>query len=559
MSAKVLVKRLVEEKLGQAGIDCSGIEVAVGTPKDPAHGDYATGIAMQLAKPLKAAPRQIAERIREALREVDEFESVEIAGPGFVNIRLARAFLENHLEALHAAKSIFDVHKTDRPKKIQVEFVSANPTGPLTVGHGRNASLGDGLYRLLTLLGHRVEREYYYNDAGNQMKILGRSVLARALNQPLPEDGYQGGYIGEIGERARREFGNALNGPEGLKLCIDLASKIILEDILRTLKRMNVWFDTFELETKFNPRPAWLEDRPTPIVKDSAIDKVLTELHARGLVAEHEGAQVLLGASFNLPKDPVLVRSNGEATYRLPDVAYHIDKLRRGFDLMVVVLGADHIDEHREVLHMLRALGHDTARIHGIIYQFVTLLRDGKPVKMSTRKANYVTLDELLDEVGPEATRYFFLMRKSDTHLEFDMDLARKQSQDNPLYYVQYAYARIAGIFRTAAERNIDLRRVEQSRIQLSGDPAAPDRKLARVIIGLGDALDDCERNLDVAGLLHYLRDLAEAFHTYYTAVRVIDQDDLEGSIVRLRLAAAVKRILAETLEGMGFTAPDRM
>ena len=487
-----------------------------------------------------------AEDLAKALQEHKKFSRVSIAKPGFVNLFLSKDFLTDLIETLAAADDLFLHYRVAPALHINVEFVSANPTGPLTVGHGRNACLGDSLARLLKAVGHRVSREYYFNNAGRQMKILAESLRARyleAIGRPVefPEEGYVGEYIMEIARQVQARVGNSQAGAEPAFFQA-AAEKAIFEMIRATLEKMDVAFDIY-----FN------EDR---LYQSGAVKGILEELNRRELTYESEGAVLFRGEQVGLPKDPVLVKKTGEPTYRLPDVAYHIDKLSRKFDRLIDILGADHIDEHREVLAILKALGYPTDSIRGIIYQFVTLVREGKPVKMSTRRAQYVTLDELLDDVGPDVARFFFLSRKADTHLEFDLELANKESQENPVYYVQYANARLAGIFRTAAEQGFKPEDIRKSHIDLSHPEA---EILAKKILSFGDVLEHCTADLEVTGLLWYLRELAESFHHYYTEVRIVDSADRPGTLRRLKLCAVVKKILSTTLTTLGIRAPDRM
>ncbi len=520
-------------------------EPVIGFPREAAHGDYATNFPLKAAKALGRAPMEIAGDLERALAGRSIFSAVTKAKPGFVNLFLAPAFIEERLEKIAGGADVFS-HYRETPKKINVEFVSANPTGPLTVGHGRNACLGDSLARLLKAVGHDVTREYYFNNAGRQMKILGESLRARFLEEAgkpseFPEEGYVGEYIREIARDVLRERGPGID-PADLDLFRRAAEKSIFDMIRKTLDRLGVAFDVY-----FN------EDQ---LYKNGEVTAVLKELETRGLTQPEDGAILFRGEAQGLPKNPVLVKKTGEPTYRLPDVAYHIDKLRRKFDLIIDVLGADHIDEHREVLAILKSLGHPTAAIRGIIYQFVTLVRDGKPVKMSTRKAEYVTLDDLLEEVGPDVARFFFLSRKSDTHLEFDLALAKAESNENPVYYVQYAHARLAGIFRTAAEQGFSMDGVRTSRVDLSNPSALT---LAKKILSLGDVLESELAELEVGGILWYIRELAEAFHVYYTDVRVVESADREGTLGRLKLCLIVQTIISSVLTTLGIRAPERM
>src|SRR5262249_28584900 len=365
--------------------------LAIEPPKDPSHGDLASNLALVLARSEGRPPRHIAETLRTHLRQNDELASVTVAGPGFLNFKLTKEFWWRRLADARSAGERFGRQMAAQRLKVQVEFVSANPTGPLTVGHGSNAVLGDSIARLLEACGHEVVREYYFNNAGRQMQVLGESVRARYLERlglpsSFPEDGYQGDYIREIASDLEARHGPTLANAGDYKPFQQRAEAAIFADIAATLERMRIRFDVH-----FN------EDS---LYEDGSMDRVLADLRAAGVVYDKDGAQWLRLTALGLAEDRVIVKSSGEPAYRLPDIAYHKNKLERGFDRIVDVLGADHIAEHQEVKAALRALGLDDSRVHGVIYQFVTLLRAGQMVKMSTRRAEYVTLDELVAEVG---------------------------------------------------------------------------------------------------------------------------------------------------------------
>ncbi|MGO9798014.1 MAG: arginine--tRNA ligase, partial [Candidatus Binatus sp.] len=434
-----------------AGIPSIGIEA----PRDSAHGDVASNVALTLAKPERKPPRAIAEIIKSQVAMPPEVSEVSVAGPGFINFKMSPAFWHSEMRrAASAGRAFWKPRAWElRPgagKKVQVEFLSANPTGPVTVGHGRNAVLGDTIARLYAAAGFDVTREYYFNDGGRQMKLLGESVRARYLqahgiDAPLPEDGYQGEYILDIARALKARRGDALVSVTGLDEFREAAVKAIFADINQTCTRLGIRFDVYTNELD--------------LFASGKVDAVLKALHDGDLTVEKDGAIWLRGEPLGLPKDAVLVRSgpDRQPTYRTPDIAYHIEKLKRGFDLIVDVFGADHIAEHQQVIAAVKALGYDTTPISAIIYQFVTLTRGGEKVKMSTRKATYVTLDELIDEVGADVVRFFFLFRKSDSQLDFDLELAKKQAPENPVFYVQYAHARLASIFREGAAKGLML------------------------------------------------------------------------------------------------------
>lgn len=518
-------------------------------PKERSHGDLASNVALTMAKAERKAPRAIAEALIEHLADPEGLiDSTEVAGPGFLNFRLSPRFWQSELAALSSTTSL-GVPSVGAGTKVQVEFVSANPTGPLTVGHGRNAVLGDTVARLLEGTGHDVEREYYFNNAGRQMKVLGDSVRARyleAIGKPaeFPEDGYQGDYIREIAAGLKEREGDGLVDHEGTAFR-DAAESAIFEEIRATQDRLGIEFDEY-----FN------EDS---LYSSGAIDKVLADLEAKGLVDRREGAVWLRGEDVGLDKDRVLVKSSGEPAYRLPDIAYHANKLSRGFDLIVDVLGADHIEENREVRAGLAALGLEANRVRPVIYQFVTLTRGGEQVKMSTRRAEFVTLDDLVDEVGVDAVRFFFLSRKSDSHLEFDLELARKRSTDNPVYYVQYAHARIANLFREAERQGVAVPSGAFSAEELAALDHADDFELIGQAAAYGEIVDLAARELEPHRVVFYLQDLAAALHRYYNKHRILGDEAPERVHARLAVLSVVRRVVAAGLDLLGVSAPERM
>jgi arginyl-tRNA synthetase len=520
--------------------------LAIDVPKDPAHGDLASNLALVLARSEGRSPRSIAETLVRHLRATDDVASVTVAGPGFLNFKLAPSFWWKRLAEAREAGERFGKPAVSPRLKVQVEFVSANPTGPLTVGHGRNAVLGDSIARLLEACGHEVVREYYFNNAGRQMQVLGESVRARYLESigrpaTFPEDGYQGDYIRDIAADLESRHGTALANSDH-KPFQQAAEQTIFADITATLDRMRIRFDVH-----FN------EDS---LYRDGSIDRVLVDLRRAGVVYEKDGAQWLRLTALGLPEDRVIVKSSGEPAYRLPDIAYHRNKLDRGFDSIIDVLGADHIAEHQEVKAALRALGLDDSRVHGIIYQFVTLVRGGELVKMSTRRAEYVTLDELVGEVGADVVRFLFLTRKADTHLEFDLDLAKKQSMENPVFYVQYAHARIANILRKAQVEGIE----ESAAPSLARLVQEDELALIRRVAEFPDVVREAAAELEPHRVTFHLLDLAAAFHAYYNRKenRVVSEDR-ELSQARVALVAGVQQAIARGLDLLGVSAPERM
>jgi arginyl-tRNA synthetase len=524
----------------------------VEAPRDPKHGDAASNLAMMLARAEGKAPRAIAEIIKANFEGGGDVAEVSIAGPGFINFRMAPGFW--HRRLLQAARQgdRFWYPQFGGGRRVNVEFLSANPTGPLTVGHGRNAVLGDTIANLHQAAGFNVVREYYFNNGGRQMRMLAESVRARYLQElgipaELPPDGYQGEYIREIAHNLVLRNGDRLIEGAAEELFKAAGEQAIFADIRNTCDRLSIHFDVYTNELD--------------LIRGGKIDAVIEQLRQRDLIAEYDGAVWLRGEPLGLPKDRVLIRSGPERepTYRTPDIAYHIDKLERGFDLIVDVFGADHIAEHEGVIAAVRALDHDTSPIRAIIYQFVTLTRGGEKVKMSTRKATYVTLDELIDEVGADVVRFFFLFRKSDTHLDFDIDLAKRQAPENPVYYVQYAHARLASVFREADKAGLALP-AELEDVDLSL-LSKEELALARKLLDLPDVVRGSVEDLEPHRIPFYLLELAGDFHRYYNkpSNRMVDPSDLEKSRARLFLASLIKSAVASGLRLLGVSAPQRM
>ena len=427
-----------------------------------------------------------------------------------------------------------------------MEYVSANPTGPLTVGHGRNAAVGDVISRLFTAVGYDVTKEYYFNDAGNQMNVLARSVRCRyrqllGSDEQLEENGYQGEYIVDIAKDVLKDFGDSLKDTDELKTFKEYAVRATFAMIKDSLKKMRVNHDVY-----FNEHSLYDSGR---------IKETLDLIAAKGLSYEKDGAVWYKASQFGAEKDRALVKSSGEPTYRLPDIAYHRDKFERGFDRIVDIFGADHIAQYPDVLSCLKALGYDVDKVTVAIYQFVTLLSNGEAVKMSTRKANYVTLDELMDDVGVDAVRYFFVMRRLGSHLEFDLALAKKQSPDNPVFYIQYAYARIASIFRKA-EVTTESLAGKEIKADLLTDPS--EQELIKLLGTMKDTVEKAAELCEPHRLTGYLEKLAEAFHHYYNAAQILVEDK-DLCTARLALLSVVRNAIKCGLDILGISAPEKM
>ena len=532
-----------------SGLDISELpEIQLESPKVAEHGDVSTNIAMLLAKPLRQNPRAIAQQLLDAMPlDPQVLEAIEIAGPGFINFRFAKEYVYQQLRAIIEEGSDFGKTASRKGQRIQIEFVSANPTGPLTVGHGRNAVLGDTIARLLEWTGASVDREYYFNDAGRQMRVLGQSVQARyqqLLGQSieLPEGGYEGAYIIDIAQGIVDQYGKEWEGKdwEAFK---KVAQEAIFTDISQTLERMNIHMDSF-----FNE---------FDLYENGDIEKVLAALKEKGLVYEADGATWFKTTEFGKEKDTVLVKSTGEPTYRLPDIAYHANKLDRGYDECVDVFGADHIATYPDVLSALQALGYDEQRIRVIVYQFVTLVKDGQPFKMSTRKANFVTLDELMDEVGSDVSRFFFLMRSPNTHLEFDIGQAKEAGEKNPVFYLQYAHARIHSILRKA-EEEYGAPPESPTLEQLKPLVHPSELTLMKTLFKLPKAIAGAADANEPHRLINYLNDVATDFTSFYHDCRIMGVEQ-ECAQARVLLARQTARVLSNGLGILGIHAPEQM
>lgn len=517
------------------------------TPKHEGQGDFATNFAMIVAGKERRKPREVAEQLAALLRQDAALvDKVEIAGPGFVNLFLNPTVWSSVLAPIAEQGERFGICDIGKQTKAMVEFVSANPTGPLTVGHGRNAVLGDAVASLLVAVGYDVTREYYFNDAGRQMRVLGASLKARYLEKlglpnEFPEDGYQGGYMYDIAQGMIDEAGDGFKDAD-LDVFRKRAQEAIFADIDATLKRIGISFDSYYNEHS--------------LYENGLIEDVVAELRAKGLVYEQEGATWFKTTEFGQAQDRVIIKNTGEPTYRLPDIAYHREKFRRGFERMINVFGSDHIATVPDVLAGIEALGYDKSKVQVIMHQFVTLMRGGKQVKMSTRKASFITVDELVDEVGTDALRFFFLMRKADSQLEFDLELAKAQSQENPVYYVQYGHARLCSIERLAEERGIAL--PEPAGADLSLLKEAEEYQLLKTLAAYPGLIADAAEDLAPHRLIFFLMDLAGQFHSFYNKHKVMT-DDPQLTAARLCLCKGVKTVLANGLRLVGVSAPERM
>ncbi len=514
-------------------------------PQQNSFGDFSTNIALLLAKKAKTNPRQLAQKIVDAIKFDEQIISkIEIAGPGFINFFYSSGFIANSILSILEAKSNFGKSDKYSGKKANVEFVSANPTGPLTVGHGRNSVFGDTVSSLLEWVGYSVDREYYFNNAGRQMRVLGDSVRIRYLQLlgsdiEFPADYYQGEYITDIAKTLVEEHGDKLKEENAEGLFKDKAENVIFSDIKETLGRLGIRHKHFYNENT--------------LYEEGKIKSVLNIFSEKGMSYEKEGATWLKLAELGNDQDKVIVKSTGEPTYRLPDIAYHITKFERGYDLIIDIFGSDHKDTYPDVLAALKSLGYNTEAIKVLLHQFVTVIKDGEVVKMSTRKANYVTLDELVDEVGVDVTRYFFNMRSVSSHMNFDLDLAKKQSDDNPVFYLQYAHARICSIIRNAKEAGL-----ESSTDSLITLSTSEEQSLIKKLLLFPDIVLFAANSFETHKITGYLQELAECFHRFYTVCRIIGSEQKLAES-RLSLALATQIVLQNGLTLLGLSAPERM
>ena len=547
-----IISALSKSGLSAQSLTETGIDITFEKPKIESHGDLSTNVALLAAKVLKMKPRDIAQKVLDSI-DLDPklVEKAEVAGPGFINFKFTDGYFLSFIERVLEAGENFGRSESGGRKKTQVEFVSANPTGPLTVGHGRNAVFGDTIANVLQWTGHDVTREYYFNNAGRQMRVLGDSVRLRykeILGEKIdfPEDHYQGEYIREIAQHLYDEHGSSLGDASAEGIFKERAEQEIFEDIKKSLGRLGIAFDVFYNENS--------------LYETGKIKEVIAALDKAGLTYEKDGAKWFKATAVGGEQDKVIVKSTGEPTYRLPDIAYHIEKFRRGFELVIDIFGSDHIATYPDVLLALRSLGHDTEKVKVLIHQFVTIFQNGEVVKMSTRKANFITLDELIDWVGADAVRFFFLMRNIGTHLNFDIDLAKKQSEESPVFYLQYAHARIASILRFAEDEGIPVGRIRQggSETDFSLLKEKEEIELSKTLGTFPEVVEAAASTYEPHRIIGYLQEVAESFHRFYHVQRVVIPDrKLAAS--RLAICLATKIVLANGFRILGISAPEKM
>lgn len=579
---KALLRTAIDgviERLRQAGTLALSVapDYQIETPKLEAHGDFSTNVAMLLAKASRQPPRELASAIAAELSALPLISRCEVAGPGFINFMVAQDVVFDVVRQVSEAGAAYGRNNSGDGARVQVEFVSANPTGPLHIGHGRGAAIGSVLANLLAASGYQVEREYYVNDAGRQMDILALSVWLRYLQSfghdvPFPAQAYRGAYIEDIARELREREGETLLrgagsvppatasadeerhlddaiaaaraalGGEVFNRVRDYAKDIILAEIATDLRGFGVEFDCWYSEAS--------------LTRNGAIDAAIAELIEAGFIYQAAGAQWFRSTDYGDEKDRVVVRDNGVKTYFAADIAYHREKFARGFARVVNIWGADHHGYIPRVRAALKALGLNDGQLDVVLVQFASLVRGSEKVAMSTRAGEFVTLKQLVDEVGVDAARYFYVMRRADQHLEFDIALATAQNNDNPVYYVQYAHARICSVFRQAGPRSAIAAPAGARLAEFLRE--APERRLALVLARFSEVVAGAASAAEPHQLTNYLRELATEFHAYYNGHKVL-VDDVGVCWARLRLIDAVRQVIANALALLAISAPSEM
>ncbi|MEM5788766.1 MAG: arginine--tRNA ligase [Syntrophobacteraceae bacterium] len=536
-------------------VDSPGAElnVELEIPKFPEHGDFATNVALSLTRTLRRSPREIASQIIANMDDSNQIlKKVEIAGPGFINFFIEPKALHSIVETILNAPDYYGRQNLGQQKSVQVEFVSANPTGPLHIGHGRGAAIGDVLGNILQACGYSIQREYYINDAGNQMETLGRSLYFRYRQElgeeiEFPDNHYRGDYMRELAREFIGEKGPVFRDSpleEVLPLFTSYAANSILDGIKEDLDVFGISFDNWFSEQELHNR--------------DSVTKTIEFLRQRGFIYDHEGAVWFKSTEFGDEKDRVVIRANGASTYFAADLAYHWDKFQRGFETVVDIWGADHHGYLKRMSAGVQAMGRGSDTLRVILVQLVNLLRGGQPVAMSTRGGEFVTLREVIDEVGKDATRFLFLTRRTDSPLDFDLEVAKARSNDNPVFYVQYAHARLCSIFEVAAERGIefDVKSIGPETLDLLRAPR--EFELLKLLGEYPEVLANCAKTLEPHYIPYYLHELVSLFHSYYHDNRILGEDP-KLTQARLCLAAAVREVIRNGLELLGVAAPTKM
>jgi arginyl-tRNA synthetase len=529
--------------------DAARPAVEVEHPADAAHGDLATNLAMKLARPYRRPPMEIAtllaaKLVRDASADgsASPVEAAEVAPPGFLNIHLRPAALEAMVDGILEEPDAWGQVAPISTRSVNVEFVSANPTGPLTIGNARGAFIGDLLSRVLEAGGQRVTREYYFNDVGGQIPNLGASIVALREGRPVPDEGYHGDYVETLAADLPQAIWDAAHAPgaEPAAVVGHWAAGIVRNGIEASLERLGVHFDVWTTEASLH-EGGW-------------VDRAVERLREGGHVYEQDGAVWFRSTAFGDDKDRVIYRSNGEPTYFAADIGYVTEKFSRGFDHLIYIWGADHHGTVARVRNAAKAMGYDIDAVQMLLYSWVRFVRDGVEVSMSKRAGEFITLDELLEEVGVDAARWSFASRSATSAIDFDIELAKKQSNENPVFYVQYAHARIASILRKAADTGLAPASTVAGTLS-----AGPEAALARAIVRLPEVVEDAVIAEETQGITAYATELATAFHAFYRDARVVDPDEPERSAARLALSRAAQITLARTLGLLGISAPEAM
>ncbi|MFA5605429.1 MAG: arginine--tRNA ligase [Dehalococcoidales bacterium] len=557
MSEILAVKQSIIESIKQAVVEAQKAgklpevplpDVSIEHPQKAEHGDYATSLPLKLARSTGLNPLNIAKIIASSLDKGEEISDVSIAPPGFINFTLSPDWLAEQVDSILTKEQSYGNIDNGNGKKIQIEFVSANPTGPLHVGHGRGAVLGSALANVLDAAGFKVQKEYYVNDGGNQIISFYRSLYSRyrqslGIDSEMPAEGYFGSYITELAKELTDEHGDKflkMSPEEGESKLGKLGLDKMLAQIKDSLESLRVYFDSWFSESS--------------LYEDGQYEKVMSLLKQSGYIAEKESAVWFVSTALGEDKDNVVIRSDGTATYFATDIAYHYNKfIERGFDKVIDIWGADHQGHVSRMEAVVGALGIDPKRLKVIISQMITLKRGGELVKLSKRSGDMISLSEVIEEVGVDACRFFFLCRSADSQMDFDLELAKKESQDNPVYYIQYAYARISSILRLAEEKGINY---EDGDVSLLNDES--ELTLIRRMLLLPEIIEMISNTLEPHHLTYYAQDLATVFHSFYKQCRVVT-DEIEITKARLKLVASARIVLDRTLSLMGMSAPEKM
>tara|TARA_Y100000590_G_scaffold430514_1_gene544194 strand:- start:616 stop:2223 length:1608 start_codon:yes stop_codon:yes gene_type:complete len=515
------------------------VNISIEKPKNKKNGDVSSNIAFLLSKELKQNPLDIANKLKDILSTSELFQSVSVANPGFINFKFNVEAIIQNIHSIIKLNTNYGKNNSGKNEKVLVEFVSANPTGPLTVGHGRGAIIGDTISNILSWNGYDVHREYYYNNAGRQMRVLGESLKARCyeqLNQKysFPEDGYKGDYLINIAKDLNSKFSIDLLNKSN-EFYIKNAEKYIFKEIKSTLKKLGLKFDSF-----FNEHTLY---------ENKDIYTVIEKLKDKKLIYKKDDATWFKATAVGLNADRVLIKKTGEPTYRLPDIAYHATKFDRGYNLCIDVFGADHMDAYPDVLAALKQLGYNDNKVKVLIHQFVSIIKDGEAIKMSTRLGNFTTLNQLIKDIGADVVRYFFIMRSINSHLNFDLELAKQKSENNPVYYIQYAYARISTILNKINNDS------KSNLILLKHND---EIQLIHKLIEFEELIIKLKEKLEPQILANYLFDLATLFHKYYAHHKIIGENK-ELSKARVTLIQAIQIVIKNGLNILGISHPERM